>query len=367
MSIPIKNQYLPDYVSPPGETIHETLEALGMTQNEFATRMGITPKTVTKLLQGDAPIRPDTALALEKVLNVPARFWNNLETQYQEYLARQKEAEELEKHAEWVKEFPFSDMAALTYVNAVKPAWQRVRELLQFFGVASPAEWETVWAKPDACFRHSAALKSSSHALSAWLRQGEKGAAALDLPAYDPTRFQKNVSAVRELICEPVQVFEPEMIRLCRESGVALLFEKPLPKVRVSGACRWISDRPVILLSLRYKTDDHFWFTFFHESKHVLQCVKKRLFVDVPGEEHDDPKEKEANAFARTTLLPPKQWADFIAQRDFSGSAIRSFATQMGITPGIVVGQLQFSKKLRWETTLNQLKCRFTWADEAGI
>jgi HTH-type transcriptional regulator/antitoxin HigA len=366
MSTPAKNRYLPDYVSPPGETIRESVEALGMTQNEFAKRMGITPKTVTKLIHGGAPIRPDTALALEKVLNVPARFWTNLEANYQEFLARQNEAKELEKHSAWVGSFPYLDMAKLAYVNPVKEAWQRARELLQFFGVASPDDWEVLWAKPDACFRHSAALKSSSHALSAWLRQGEKNAATLDLPAYDPTRFQKNVSAVRELVCEPVEVFEPEMIRLCRESGVALLFERPLPKVRASGACRWLGDRPVILLSLRYKTDDHFWFTFFHESKHVLQCVRKRLFVDVPGEEQNDPKEKEANNFARSTLIPQARWSEFIQQRDFSGPAIQSFAKQVGITPGIVVGQLQFLKKLRWETTLNSLKCRFAWADEAG-
>ena len=34
------NQYAPDVVSPPGETLEETIEVLGMSQAELAERMG---------------------------------------------------------------------------------------------------------------------------------------------------------------------------------------------------------------------------------------------------------------------------------------------------------------------------------------
>lgn len=99
MSAHLENQYQPDCVSPPGETLREAIEAHGTPLHEFATRLGIPPDALTKLLRGDAPLQPDTALVLEKVLNVPGRFWINLETQYQEHLARKNDAGKLEGRA----------------------------------------------------------------------------------------------------------------------------------------------------------------------------------------------------------------------------------------------------------------------------
>ena len=40
MSNTIQNQYMPDYVSPPGETLLETIEAIGMSQADLAERIG---------------------------------------------------------------------------------------------------------------------------------------------------------------------------------------------------------------------------------------------------------------------------------------------------------------------------------------
>ena len=54
-----------------------------------------------------------------------------------------------------------------------------------------------------------------------------------------------------------------------------------LPKTCVSGATRWVgSDKAIIQLSLRYKTNDHLWFTFFHEAGHILLHGKKELFIE---------------------------------------------------------------------------------------
>lgn len=77
-----ENRYVPDYVVPPGEIVQEYMEALGMTQAELSSRTGLAPKTVAELVKGKAPITPETALKLERVLGRPAHFWSNLERQY---------------------------------------------------------------------------------------------------------------------------------------------------------------------------------------------------------------------------------------------------------------------------------------------
>lgn len=81
----IQNQYTPDYVSPPGETLLETIEEQGLSQAELAERMGRPKKTVNEIIQGKASITPKTALQLERVLGVPSSFWINREQQYRQY------------------------------------------------------------------------------------------------------------------------------------------------------------------------------------------------------------------------------------------------------------------------------------------
>ena len=100
------NEYLPDYVSPPGETLLETIEALGMSQAALAERTGRPKKTINEIINGKSSITPETALQLERVVGVPASFWNKRESNYREFLARKGEQERLQKQVEWLKKLP---------------------------------------------------------------------------------------------------------------------------------------------------------------------------------------------------------------------------------------------------------------------
>ena len=84
MSKKKNNQFRPDYAVLPGDTLKETIDALGMSQANLAERTCTPRKTINEIIQGKAAITPDTALQLEKVLSIPATFWNNLERNYQE-------------------------------------------------------------------------------------------------------------------------------------------------------------------------------------------------------------------------------------------------------------------------------------------
>ena len=58
MSNPIQNQYVPDVVSPPGETLLEILEDRGMSQAELAERTGRPKKTINEIIKGKAALTP---------------------------------------------------------------------------------------------------------------------------------------------------------------------------------------------------------------------------------------------------------------------------------------------------------------------
>ena len=50
-----KNQYLPDSVTPPGVTLQETIEALGMSQADLADRTGRSKKMINEIIKGKSP------------------------------------------------------------------------------------------------------------------------------------------------------------------------------------------------------------------------------------------------------------------------------------------------------------------------
>jgi HTH-type transcriptional regulator/antitoxin HigA len=84
----LRNEYHPDSVSSPGETLLETIETIGMSQAELAMRMGRPGKTINEIIHKKAIITAETALQLEQVLHIPASFWLKREQQYRESLAR---------------------------------------------------------------------------------------------------------------------------------------------------------------------------------------------------------------------------------------------------------------------------------------
>ena len=88
MTNTIENRYVPDFISPPGETLAEILEERNMSQSELAQRMGRPRKTINEVIKGKAEITSDTALQIELVLGTPSSFWIERERLYREYLAK---------------------------------------------------------------------------------------------------------------------------------------------------------------------------------------------------------------------------------------------------------------------------------------
>jgi len=367
MNRQIKNTYRPDMVSYPGETVLETIEAFGMSQAELAERMGRPKKTVNEIVNGKAAITPETAIQLERVLGVPARFWMNREQQYREALARSTERTHLEECTDWLERMPVAEMVKRGWIRKMGDKVAQIEELLNFFGVASPKQWNDVWLNPHVAFRKSLAYSSTPQALAAWLRKGELDAQQLYCRPFDAQRFQAALTEIRKLTVASPALFVDRATELCAASGVALVLVPQLKQTKVSGATRWItSEKALLQLSLRYKEDGQFWFSFFHEAGHILLHGKKDIFIE--EENADDPersaqKEREANQFAANLLIDPTAYQNFVSTRQtFSKVDIRQFAADQQIAPGIVVGRLQHDKVLPF-SHCNDLKVKFVWAN----
>ena len=356
--------YKPDYAVLPGDTLREALDSLSMTQRDLASRMGRPLKTINEIIKGKASITPDSALQLERILGIPASFWLNLERNYREVLARRKDEKRLRTEVAWIKQFPLRAMAKAGWVRSLRSKLGQAQELLQFFGVATPEQWRGLWTDVGVAYRKSAVFKSDPGAVAAWLRKGELEAQRLQCQAYDSERFRTALAEVRGLTLRPPDVFQPETTRLCAEAGVAVVFVPELPRLCISGASRWLSPtKGLIQLSLRYRSDDHLWFSFFHEAAHLLLHGKRRIFID-DDDTGKDGLEAEANTFAANFLIPPPAVKHLMKSTPATEAEILRVAKEIGIAPGIIVGRLQHGNILQF-SECNHLKKRFEWASRS--
>ena len=344
------NTYAPEYLVAPGEVVEEHLEALNITQANLAERTGLTRKTINEIVKGKAPITPETAIKFERVFRMPAHFWENLETNYQHDKARLEEAERLSHHIDWLKRVPVSDLVKRGWIKKYQDKRQQLDEVLKFFGIDSPDRMPDVYGGLVVAFRQAAHGSKNDVAIAAWLRQGEIQAQQLQCGEFDKKVFLERLHEARALTTQPPEVFQPALVALLAPVGVAVVFVPELPKTGISGCTRWVARKAIMQLSLRYKSNDQLWFTVFHEAGHILRHGKKDVFFGIKGKANipsDKPdqlakKEEEANQFAQDFLIPTKNYKAFLQQQNnISFEAIKSFAEEMGIAPGIVVGRLQ--------------------------
>lgn len=296
-------------LSPPGDTIQEHIDFIGMSQAELAERMGRPKEKINEVIKGKEPITTATAFKLENVLGIPAGFWLNREKTFRKELYELQQQETLEKKKDWLEEFPVNEMQKLGWLPDTKEKHKLVDSLLKFFGVASEEEWEKIYVDKgvSAAFRVSLAHTKSPHAVSAWLRMGEKQSKAIVAAEFDKKKFKEALSKIKEPAFLPPKNFTQQLQSICAKCGVAVVFTQNLPKAPISGAARWFHNKPIIQLSGQFKTNDHFWFTFFHEAGHLILHGKKDIFLEnVEGTETDQVKEEEANAFAEKLLLTEK-------------------------------------------------------------
>ena len=348
----------PDYAVAPGETLSETLGSLGMSQRDLAVRTGLSTKTINEIVKGKAPITPDTSVLLERVTGVPSRMWNNLEANFREQLAKIADRQRLEEDLDWLKSIPTNELIKLGAVEKQRDKVSLLHATLSFFAVASSASWRELWMKPEASFRKSATFEAQPGAVATWLRLGELKAQEVETAPYDRVEFKEALDEIRELTTKGPEVFEPEMKKLAASAGVAVVFVREIKKCPTSGVARWLkAEKALIQLSLRHKSDDHFWFSFFHEAGHILNDSKKEVYID-DGDDDEEEREEKANRFAANFLIPPSDASQLPCLK--SKAAVERFADLIGIAPGIVVGRLQKDGLIPYKY-MNKLKQRIDW------
>lgn len=357
--------FSPDWLSPPGETIAGVLRSRHLDLSEFASELGESLPWTESLLHGGIPITMNLSERISAVIGPSKDFWARCEAAYRGSLASVQSDISKNPISAWMLNLPVDDMLSYGWLSEFNPSEGREIACLRYFGVQSVESWHAGYKAllNRIAFKSTTAYTSHPESVIAWLREGELQSRAFTCRPWSPDVFKSLLIEIRSLTRErDPSLFLPELQSKCAKAGVAVLVVR-LPKgCHASGAARFLSpDRALIQLSMRYLSDDHFWFSFFHEAAHLLLHENGLLFVDSDEgmTRSTDSEESEANRFAEQVLISDQlrqQMLDLPA----NGRSIARFAKDIGVSPGIVVGQLQHSGRIK-PNHFNSLKTYFEW------
>ncbi|PKP13646.1 MAG: XRE family transcriptional regulator [Bacteroidetes bacterium HGW-Bacteroidetes-3] len=343
----IITQYYPQTVSHPGTTLVEILEEKQMGAKEFAVRTGKPEKTISDVLNGKSGITPEMAILFEQVLKIPAHFWINRQRTYDEYLARVEYQKIIVEGIEWSKTFPYAKMASLGWVEKTINKETKVINLYEYFEVSNTKGYYDFYHNQKLLVNFRISLKDNdnSGAIAAWLRQGEIQAGAIDVSEFDKKKLNQILPELKIIMASQPNDFFSQIQDLCKYAGIKVVHTPCLPKAPIHGSTRWFGDVPLIQLSGRYKRNDIFWFTFFHEIGHILLHGKKYISIEnIECHGENEIFEIEANDFSANLLLNKDQELEILSNRVLKEDDVVKYAEKFKTHPAIIIGRLQHLK-----------------------
>jgi plasmid maintenance system antidote protein VapI/Zn-dependent peptidase ImmA (M78 family) len=345
----IVNEYFPQTIFPPGETLKEKLEEMNMGPKEFALRTGKPEKTIIAVLQGTSAITADMSVLFEQVTLIPAHYWLNHQRHYDEFVAKGKRKKIIQQSVQWAKQFPLAEMIKKQWLPQVSTVQDKTAALLNFFGFSSHTAWKKYYFKQQLKVAFSISLEKTNepYAISVWLRKGDLQAAQLNAGAYSNKKLKEALPSLKQLMASQSLNFFQQLQTICLSAGVKVVHTPAIKKAPIAGATRWINDTPIIQLSSHYKRNDHFWHTFFHEIGHVLLHGKKAIFLEeVAYANKDQNKEKEADTFAHKYILTAEDEEAIKAATLKDKKDIAHLANQLNTSPAILVAKLHQQKRI---------------------
>ena len=332
----------PNYVVPPGWTLEDALQENALSPDDLARSTGMSVEHINRLLTGEAPLTYVIAIQLEAATGVLAGFWNDLERGYRTDLVRLAKEDRLSRSLGLLDDLPIAEMTRLGLIADRDEPDNRLREALGFFGVEDASGLTEAWSRsPAARFRGQP--DSDPGALAVWLRLGELESEHIPCQPWNPDLFREALDAARSLtVCDHPGDWYPQLVAECARAGAALVTAPEIAGAPVSGAARWPApQRALIQLRLRNEWSDIFWFSFFHEAAHLLDEPRQPIYVNFQDRRQDQ-AEHAADAFARRFLIPPPYDQQLGGLR--TPAEAETFADDLGVHPGIVVGRLQHDR-----------------------
>lgn len=297
------------------------------------------------MINGQANISNDLAKKLSVMLGTSVEIWQNLQNTYDQKLIEIQLAKDIDAQAELAKEINYKYFVDIVGLPIARSINDKVANLCKFFRVADLR----IMLRPDFLvnFRSSSSCNSQKNIINsrAWIQTAINISKSIETQPYDAEKLKGYLPELRSMTVKKPEEFFPRMREIFAECGVAFVLLPHLKNSGVNGAVKWVTeDRVVLAMNNRGLDADKFWFSLFHEIKHVLQQKIKTVFISSTVEEMMDINntlEIEADKFATNYLISPADYRRLSPSKYTSDDEIVEFAKTIGIHPGIVAGRLQ--------------------------
>lgn len=322
----------------PGSYVEEIIEDLNMSQEEFAIRLGTTPKTISKLVNGEISVSKDLANKLFKLTGVSILTWLNLQASYD---AKVLEIEELQIQDEkeicqlidfdYFKRHGFVPPGRYTLLQKVA----ELRKLFQISNLSYLMQFNQLVSYRNTKGFDERSVVNSNVMLELAIKLSKD---ATDTK-FNKSKLVKILPDLREMTLKDGGEFYPMLHSKLLECGICLVGLPKLKNANLNGATKRFKNGSVLLLLTdKNKSSDIFWFSFFHELGHILH---NDFYSDYDDRDAYEEKEQKADQFAQEFLIPTNEYEQFVAEKSFDKSSIIRFAHEIGIHPSIVLGRLQ--------------------------
>ena len=339
----IKIEYKNKIAFHPGYYLTDIIEELEMTQAEFAKRLGVSEKTVSLLLNGEGPgITNDIAQKLSDMLGISVETFLELQKKYDENLIEIEREKEIDSQIEVLKLIDYHYFTRLEILPHTSVMGEKVQNLKAFFKISDLRMFTE--QNFVASFRTTVTSINLKNIVNAnvWLQTAIYVGAKIEVEEFSAKKLKSHLAEIRAMTVKSPSDFLPRLKEIFRSCGVAFVLLPALKNCGVNGVVKWFDNRVVLAINDRFSYADTFWFSLFHEIKHVLQRKVKKVLVrcDNPDSEYRE-LEGDADSFASEILIPTEEYRKFVDKKRFSKCEIMKFASEQGIHPGIVVGRLQ--------------------------
>ncbi|MEO0123723.1 MAG: HigA family addiction module antitoxin [candidate division WOR-3 bacterium] len=352
----MSRKYKPHFNIGPGPFIKEELKARNWRQEDLAAIIGMSLKSVNQLIKNKQTITVETAQLLSKAFGQSAQFWLNLDTNYR---LRLKQDEERSKSvgmmAQIFKFMPIKEMVAKGWLKRYKNPYDLKSQVLNFWKKDNlDFSWLDVNALPN--LRKSTAYNQFNLFYAhTWFQMAKKCAKIFIVGKYSENQFKQISDDFANYTLTNLSI--KKFLKDLNSAGVKFFVLSHLQKTYLDGAAFFDNGNPVIVYTMRYNRIDNFWFTVAHEIAHILCHVRNKndYFVD-NLDAMTTKQEREANEYA-LKMIKASQIKEYFRGIDtyISEWRVNDCAREVGVSPALVVGVLQYEGKLS-RRNLNRLK-----------
>lgn len=353
----------------PSEFIKDSLNYFKMSQEELASRLGMTPKYISNIMKRKSGISTETAIKLENVFGTPASFWIAAQGRYDEFQNRIEEertilAEEINIFNAYNLNTLFNKLVKLGFLSNENNIVLKIKSLLSFFEISRLSLLDKIIDKQLHGMAYTPKQEINKYDFIAWLNCGRKKMRDASLEPFDMDKFKDSVRYIRDLSSNRLDEVWDIIAKKYASSGVFIVLTPCIGKSSVFGYTEWLNGTPIIHLSNRGSLD-YAWHSLFHESYHVIQNKRLKVFIDSVGKptNSDDDDEKNAHNFASRILLKDEDVYNYFNKMDFKNfdfavqtHMVKQFAKLKNIIPAIVVSRLQRLGIIGYKTHLNSFK-----------